>query len=329
MGDLLEQRRQYVDARLSDLGRLLADAERLAGDKACVYLTGSFGRGEASAFSDLDVFIVGRGSDDRPELRRLDQICLKAELIDATRQCGFQDFSGDGQYLEHHTFERLLSSLGRSEDDARNTFTARLLLLLESRPLLGPAVYDDVIADVIERYWRDYEDHMREFLPAFLVNDILRLWRTFCVNYEASTQTEPLEKKAKRRLKNYKLKHSRLLTCYSALAYLLSVHRSKATVTPEDAKAMVALVPTARLESIGAQHEGTVIQEQAARLLDRYEGFLEETAQEEETLLERFTDREPHRRYAERAREFGDQVFSLLRALGDGPGHRFYRLLVV
>ena len=38
-----------------------------------------------------------------------------------------------------------------------------------------------------------------EFMPAFLANDILRLWRTFCVNYEARTQTEPAEKKAKRK----------------------------------------------------------------------------------------------------------------------------------
>jgi hypothetical protein len=54
-------------------------------------------------------------------------------------------------------------------------------------------------------------------VPAFLANDILRIWRTFCVNYEARTETEPAEKKAKRKLKNYKLEHSRLLTCYSAL----------------------------------------------------------------------------------------------------------------
>jgi hypothetical protein len=62
---------------------------------------------------------------------------------------------------------------------------------------------------VVEAYWRDFLDHRQAFVPTFLTNDILRLWRTFCVNYEARTQTEPARKKAKRKLKNYKLKHRR------------------------------------------------------------------------------------------------------------------------
>ena len=85
VGDLLAQRREYVERRLGELEACLGGAERIAGDKACVYLTGSFGRGEASEHSDLDVFIVGRGSDERPSLSRLDQICVKADLIHAAR----------------------------------------------------------------------------------------------------------------------------------------------------------------------------------------------------------------------------------------------------
>jgi hypothetical protein len=53
------------------------------------------------------------------------------------------------------------------------------------------------------------------------------------------------KKKAKRKLKNYKLKHSRLLTCYSALAYLLAVFATRQTVTPDDARKMVSSTPTA------------------------------------------------------------------------------------
>ena len=329
MGDELERRRRYVGSRLTKLRSHLREAERIAGDDACVYLTGSFGRGEACEHSDLDLFIVGRDSDDHPALSRLDQICLKAELIHAARRCGFRPFSGDGQYLQHHDVHVLTSSLGKPDDDASNTFTARVLLLLESRALLGRNAYDAAIGEVIAEYWRDYEDHKEDFMPAFLVNDILRLWRTFCVNYEAFTQRDPPEQKAKRRLKNYKLKHSRLLTCYSALAYLLSIHRREKTVTPEDAKEMVALTPTARLEWIGIQHEGETIERDATLLLTLYERFLEKTARDEDELVARFADRDEHRQYMEQARELGDQVFALLRALGDGPGFPFYRLLVV
>lgn len=67
-------------------------------------------------------------------------------------------------------------------------------------------------------------------IELFHANDILRPWRTFCVNYEARTSTDPPRQMAKRRLKNYKLKHSRLLTCYSGLLYLLAMYSSKETV---------------------------------------------------------------------------------------------------
>lgn len=53
----------------------------------------------------------------------------------------------------------LVSTLGKPDDDASNTFTARLLLLLESKSLLGDDVYIEAIADVIASYWRDFADH--------------------------------------------------------------------------------------------------------------------------------------------------------------------------
>ena len=60
---------------------------------------------------------------------------------------------------------------------------------------MGAAVYQDVIDEVLASYWRDFEDDKADLMPAFFTNDILRLWRTFCVNYEARTSREPEEKK--------------------------------------------------------------------------------------------------------------------------------------
>jgi hypothetical protein len=194
------------------------------------------------------LFIVSKGTLRAPDLTRLDEILIKADLIQATNKLGFPPFSGDGEYLTRHIVSELAGALGKPHDDVNNTFTARLLLLLESKPLLGKSVYDQVISDVIAAYWKDYPGRKDEFLPAFLANDILRMWRTFCVNYEARTQSIPAEKKAKRKLKNYKLKHSRLLTCYSALLFLLAVFVEKQTVRPDDVKQMVSITPTERLE---------------------------------------------------------------------------------
>jgi len=323
LGEFLERRRSETNKRIEELRDKLGQAQSLVDQKACVYVTGSFGRGEAGDFSDLDLFIAGKCIDDGRVLRSLDEILVKADLIQAVRDLGIQDFSGDGEYLHHYTVTELVETLGRPEDDATNTFTARLLLLLESRPLLESAVYKDVIETVIAAYWKDYEDHKNSFMPAFLANDILRLWRTFCINYEARTSTDPPPKKAKRKLKNYKLKHSRLLTCYSALLYLLFIHSKHRTVSPTDAVAMVKLTPTERLEWLQKETRSGKIEE----LIGCYEAFLSETNAAEDELIGRFLDKEKSRAYFRAANHLGDLVFEVLESIGNQ--NPFYRLLVV
>lgn len=333
MGELAERRAQTTK-RVTDLRRRLKSAEAIAAGKACAYATGSFGRCEASPHSDLDLFIVGKrngeaGSDGKEGslLKPLDEICLKADLIEVTRKLGIPEFSGDGRYLVHYSVHELTKTLGTPEDDAENTFTARLLLLLESRPLLGQAVYQDIIEEIITEYWRDYEDHKSEFIPAFLANDILRLWRTFCVNYEAGTERMPEERKAKGKLKNYKLKYSRMLTCYSALLYLLAIFSEQHTVHPGNAVAMIKLTPTERLEWLRDQPHLARAKDVVTKLLDQYERFLEITNAAEAELIARFMDKKMSREYMSAAYGFGDSVFETLTLIGNG--NRFHRLLVV
>ncbi len=327
MGELLERRRLETAKRIGKLRSELPRAAQLCGETACVYMTGSFGRGEASAHSDLDLFIVGQGTKETPALSRLNQILVKADLIEASKKLGLPEFSGDGQYLTHHSIAELLGTLGKPEDDATNTFTARLLLLLESSPLVGETAYRRIVDDVIKSYWRDYEDNKKEFIPAFLANDILRMWRTFCVNYEARTQSVPPEKKAKRSLKNYKLKHSRLLTCYSALLYLLALYSRNGTVSRTDAANMILLTPTQRLEWLLLQAELASAKATVAKLINGYERFLIKTAAPENDLVARFLDKQVKKEYWGSAFEFGDLVFQAFSAIGNN--NRFHRLLVV
>jgi len=327
MGELLERRRVETTKRIEKLRGELSRAADLCGESACVYMTGSFGRGEASIHSDLDLFIVGQGTRETPALSRLNQILVKADLIEASKKLGLPEFSGDGEYLTHHTVAELLNTLGKPEDDAKNTFTARLLLLLESAPLIGGVAYGRIVNDVIASYWRDYQNNKNNFVPAFLANDILRMWRTFCVNYEARTQSVPPERKAKRSVKNYKLKHSRMSTCYSALLYLLAVFSKNKTVSPTDATSMIMLSPTQRLEWMLSQPELADAKQTIVRLLEGYERFLANTDTSESELIARFLDKNKKKEYWDSAFEFGDSVFAAFNAIGNG--NRFHRLLVV
>lgn len=327
MGELLDQRRKETARRVEELRKELSDVEKICGEKACVYAIGSFGRGEANPHSDLDLFIVGQGTPDKPVIRNLDEILIKADLIEATRKLGLPDFSGDGEYVKHYTVKELIDTLGTPEDDVQNTFTARLLLLLESIPLIGDAAYHQITDEVIAAYWKDYEQNKNDFMPAFLANDILRMWRTFCVNYEARTQREPETLMAKRRLKNYKLKHSRLLTCYSALLYLLAVLTKNETVGPTDVKHMISLTPTARLEWLLAQSHCAKAHGSIQNLITQYESFLQKTDAPEKELVELFKDKQKRKEHFGSQYDFGNAVSEVLTIIGEGS--LFYRLLVV
>lgn len=336
MGTVLDARRTFTTQRLDELTGELTKAESVIGDKACVYVTGSGARREMTSYSDLDLFIVSDvevrkekrppGEEAKPRLRRLDAMVVKAELINATRKLKFPDFSGDGKYLETYTIEEFTENLGRAEDDHANTFTARLLLLLESRPLLGQPFYKQVIGDVITSYWRDYEERQDSFRPIFLMNDILRLWKTLCVNYEAYTQQQPEDKRAKRRLQNYKLKHSRVLTCYSALLYLMQVFAEFKTVHPDNIGEMVERTPTERLEWI-AERSRFTYKSTILNILDRYERFLEGMDKSEKELIDLFMDKRRAQELTKNAHEIGDAVAGLLEKMG--PGNVLYRYLIV
>jgi len=327
VGEILERRRRQTAERIGELRLELKDAEALCSKTACVYMTGSFSRGEANSHSDLDLFIVGKAGDGKRALGGLNEILIKSDLVRATRKLGIPDFSGEGEYLTHYTVEEIVDTLGKPEDDVNNTFTARLLLLLESRPLIGDEIYREVIPSVVQAYCKDYQDHASEFVPGFLANDILRMWRTFCVNYEARTQSAPPAKKAKRRLKNFKLKHSRLLTCYSALLYLLALFLRNKTVSPDDISSMVALTPTERIEWLSRQSGICTASSKMEELLALYEDFLIRTDASEDELVKRFMDEAKRREYFESASRFGDLVFEVLQSFGGG--NRFHRLLVV
>ncbi|GEC15576.1 nucleotidyltransferase domain-containing protein [Nitrobacter winogradskyi] len=328
----LERRRSETASRLANLRVKLEAAEEMVSGKACVYTTGSFGRGDASPYSDLDLFIVGRLDDDKEEeptsaLKRLDDVLVRADLVRATRDLKIPDFDGDGKYLVHYSIADLTKTLGHPEDDVTNTFTARLLLLLESSPLLGRSVYESITRDVIARYWQDFSDHEASFIPGFLANDILRLWRTFCVNYEVRTASTSVEKKAKRKVKNFKLKHSRLLTCFSALLFLLNVFRLNKTVRSEDAVEMIKLSPTQRLEKIAGMHADMSVQSCVSKLLDQYDAFLEMTNHSELELVSIFQDGVRYQPYKERGHAFGNTMFNAVNLVGDGS--LFHRILTV
>lgn len=304
-------------------------SEVLLGDHTTLYATGSAGRGELSPFSDLDVFLVRRG---RPA-RTLDAVEIQAAIVRTLREVGFPPPSRDGEFLRMHTAERLVANIGKPEDDAENTFTARMLLLLESEAVAGETAYRAVVDDVIAAYWKNAEFHPQDYLPIVLVNDVVRYWRILLLNYESKNTEKRLELSAERlkadlRLRSYKLRFSRCMTCYSVLVSLLACARRTGHVGLDDMREIVALSPMARLGKVARDFsEEARVAGLVHDLRARYVDFLERTSRSKEEQDTLFSDPTYRRARLAEGDAFGDVVFALVAELG--RDNRLYRYMVV
>ncbi|MEQ9209108.1 MAG: hypothetical protein RLN96_04580, partial [Pseudomonadales bacterium] len=309
---LLSDRERYSLGRISKFkDQVEAIAEEVDVSDICVYVTGSYGRREASEFSDLDLFFIHLGKESICPISNVDKALIDSCLVRSARKLKFPEFSRGGEYLNIHYLDDVLSNLGNRVDDYKNYFTARLLLILEGSPILNAKVYDFSVDKIIDSYYRDYHDHEKDFLPIFLVNDILRFWRTLCLNYEHNRNRDKIdvseEDILKNHLKNFKLKFSRLLICYSMIAAIL--HKGGA-VTPEEIKGLVGLTPSERLKVV-ASKDASAAKAVDAILAD-YAWFMKFTAYPEATVLEWIADRANRNEAFERARAFGTKMNALI-----------------
>lgn len=118
-----------------------------------------------------------------------------------------------------------------------------------------------------------------------------------------------------------------MLTCYSGLVFLLATYVERRTVAPRDAKRMVALSPTQRLEWLRRQRRFAACHATVDVLLARYEVFLANTDAPEEVLVDNFKRATYSRRLATEVGQFGDLMWQLLREAGGDSA--FLRMLVV
>jgi len=228
-----------------------------------IYCGGSLGRGDFGKNSDLDLFILSNKKSK--DIKRIERLKLLSSVIRINKKLGFNEFSNDGQYLHVYSFPDMLDALGSPVDDIHNLFTARMLLLLESKPIFNNENYSNQFENAINHYYRDSKNR-KSFRPLFLINDILRYWRTLCLNYELIRNdiNRPWRKK------NINLKFSRMLTIFGTILPLIS----KPASTKECVINLIKLTPLERL-AIGIDYMKLKdIQSGFVEFISIYENFL-------------------------------------------------------
>ena len=211
----LTERNRRSGARLDQVRETLKGSEIVRDKPLAIFCAGSLARMEAGVKSDLDLFVIAEANG---ELHKpLSQIPLLSELIAINKELDFPPFSNDGEYLKVYFMEDLKSRTGSRKDDSENLFTTRMLLILESQPIAHEHIYHKHLHAILELYYRD-QNPASPFKPIFLLNDLLRYWRTMCLNYEERRHDagRPFRKK------NVNLKFSRMLTVFATVLPLIA-----------------------------------------------------------------------------------------------------------
>lgn len=210
-----------------------------------VVVFGSLARGEWTTASDVDwtLLLDGQASSDHRLIHhqirsRLAKFQFRGKnLIDPGREGVFGNMAFSHDIIHH---------IGGQSDTNRNT-TQRVLLLLEAasisetcHPESGP--FDRVVREILVRYLRDDTICLRpptdqSRIPRFLLNDIVRFWRTMCVDFAYKEWEQAGQKWA---LRNLKLRVSRKLLFVSGLLTVFSCYQNPRLVNLGEPDAIVA-----------------------------------------------------------------------------------------
>lgn len=313
----IRKKESYSIKRLEEFKSNLSDSPELKNqENLCIYTTGSYGRLEASQYSDIDLFFLY--SNGVKEFPKIDSILINSHIIRVSRKMGFPDFTDDGEYLVVHKADDLVEYMGSPKDDYYNYFTARMLLLLESKVMHNEAVYNDIIAQAITSYYKDFHKHEKNFKPIFIVNDIIRFWRTMCLNYEHSRNRKfsvkgmtPEDKEKKRNeshIKNLKLRFSRKLTCYSFLLRIL--FSEKKVLSMDDIRSICSQTPLQRLEELLITTPE--IKDEVSEMIELYLYFLDTTQIDKSRLIDWIATPTNRNLVFDKSREFAKSIYNAM-----------------
>lgn len=249
------------EQRLDTVREKFEECVVLADESLTVFCAGSLGRDEYTKRSDLDLFAVTM--DDEPG--KLTEVRVLSAIADLNDELGFPPFSQAMRYLRLYRYKDLVDHTGKPIDDSENSFTTRMLLMLESKYLTHRNQYETVLEGVSNNYFRDNVGK-KEFRPLFLINDMLRYWRTLCLNYEQCRVNTDLPW----RKRNICLKFSRMVTVFSTICLMML----EGTCSSDEFKRLAMLTPLQRLARAVDDLEDVAMIERFDQFLDNYAKFL-------------------------------------------------------
>jgi predicted nucleotidyltransferase len=261
--------------KLQELASMVGDL--LPTDEGSFVVFGSMARREFTVDSDLDWTILIDGRADSLHLQLVHQ--LRKRLDEAKFKVPGPTEVFGGLVFSHD----LVHAVGGDEDTNKN-MTRRLLLLLESAAVDAPGSHEvrsRIVNAILSRYVQEDASFIgsntrADRIPRFLLNDVVRFWRTMAVDYANKYRARAGDKWA---LRNIKLRMSRKLLFVSGFFMCISwalreqVGEDESFVTQnlvDHLKDWTQKTPLESLATVVSQYAPSL----APDIFDNYDAFL-------------------------------------------------------
>ncbi|KIC57931.1 nucleotidyltransferase domain-containing protein [Microbacterium hominis] len=327
----IDRRRLYTQQRweaLDYLARTHFESSAVQG-RAMIYVTGSLARGEATEGSDMDLFVAdclnivkdcASSNPNCDHLNYVDTAGLVHRLDQVRHDAGFRAFSRGGEFIRTHHLSRLVELMGDPLDDAENAFTARILLLINSRSLWNQEAYVEARQRILDAYWK-LQESKADFHPILLMNDLRRWWSVLCLNFERYNKRQVVDdysakSPASRRIANLKLRYARMIAAFTPILLLIDGSDELGRVSRESVESILSASPVERLEALERDGRDARTRELAGTVLDRYDSYLILMRDPESAVSRLVVDESKWREIKTEAYDFHADFSSLYRSVG-------------
>jgi hypothetical protein len=233
--------------------------QKLSTNLFTVAVAGSLGRMEACPLSDVDYIILSyeptqNVATDLEQLRGV------------VSELGLSGPKADGVFSTQSSLQELIDNVGTS-NESLGLLARRILLLVESQPVFEDDHFQIALDAVFDRYAAQVRrEPSKHFV--FLLNDLIRYFRSVCVNYESTFWRE----NEKWPIRNLKLRHSRVLMYAGLLVLIGEASRRDSSERIGYIRDRLHLTPLERLSAVYAEHHDDNFQ----RLASLYDVFLQQ-----------------------------------------------------